>query len=44
MIAMASVLPVPMPLYNKDKQPKYFIEKIDKKKTDAEKDDVKEIT
>ncbi len=44
MIAMASVLPVPILFYNKDKLPKYLIELIDKKESDEEKDDIKEIS
>ncbi len=43
MIAMASVLPVPILFYNKDKLPKYLIEQIDKKEKDVENDDIKEI-
>jgi len=41
---MASVLPVPILFYNKDKLPKYLIEQIDRKETDGEKDDIKGIS
>jgi len=43
MIAMASILPVPILFYNKDKLPKHLTEQIDKKETDAENEDIKEI-
>ena len=43
MIAMASVLPVPIMFYNKDKLPKYLIEQIDKKEDRSEKKDIKEL-
>lgn len=42
-IAMASIIPVPILFHNKDKLPKYPIEQIDKKETDAENEDIKEI-
>lgn len=42
-IAMASILPVPIFFHNKDKLPKYPIEQIDEKEEDSEKDDIKEI-
>lgn len=42
-IALASVLPVPITLYRKDNLPKYTIEKIDTKEEDTEKDDIKEL-
>ena len=42
-IAMASVLPVPITFFNKDKQPKYLIEQIDTTEDDSEKDDIKEL-
>ncbi len=42
-IAMASVLPVPITFFNKDKQPKYLTEQIDTKEDDTEKDDIKEL-
>jgi len=44
MIAMASVLPVPILFYNKDKLPKNLIELIEKKESDEEKDDIKAIS
>lgn len=43
MIAMASVLPVPITLFTKDNQPKYLIEQIDTKEDDDEKDGIKEL-
>lgn len=43
MIAMASIIPVPITFFNKDKLPKFVIEQIDKKKEDTEKEDIKEI-
>lgn len=42
-IAMASIIPVPILFHNKDKLPKYPIEHIDKKETHAENEDIKEI-
>lgn len=42
-IALASVLPVPINFYRKDNLPKYTIEQIDKKKDDDESDDIKEL-
>lgn len=41
-IAMASVLPVPILFYNKDKMPNYLLEQIDKKEYENE-DDIKAI-
>ena len=41
---MASVLPVPILFYNKDKLPKNLIELINKKESDEEKDDIKAIS
>lgn len=43
MIAMASILPVPITFFNKDKLPKFVIEQIDEKEDDAEKEDIKEL-
>ena len=43
LIAMASVLPIPITFYNKDKLPKYLIEQIDTKEDEAEQEDIKEI-
>lgn len=43
MIAMASILPVPISFFNKDKLPKFVIEQIDDKDEDSEKEDIKEI-
>ena len=34
MIAMASILPVPISFFSKDNQPKYLIEQIDSKEDD----------
>jgi hypothetical protein len=42
LIAMASVLPVPLIFYKKDKMPKYLLEQIDKKEDENE-DDIKSI-
>jgi len=42
LIAMASIIPIPITFYNKDKLPKYLIEQIDNKDDDAEQDDIKE--
>jgi len=42
LIAMASIIPIPITFYNKDKLPKYLIEQIDTKEDDAEQDDIKE--
>ncbi|MBT8393754.1 MAG: hypothetical protein KJN66_02785 [Bacteroidia bacterium] len=43
MIAMASILPIPITFFNKDKLPKFVIEQIDQKEEDSEKEDIKEI-
>jgi len=43
-IAMASVLPVPILFYNKDKLPKHLIEQIDKKESKIENREIKKIT
>ncbi len=43
-IALASVLPVPITFYRKDNMPKFKIEQIDKKKDDTKKDDIKAIS
>ncbi len=42
-IALASVLPVPINFYRKDNLPKYTIEQIDTKDDDTEEDDIKEL-
>jgi hypothetical protein len=42
LIALASVLPVPLIFYKKDKMPKYLLEQIDKKEDENE-DDIKAI-
>lgn len=42
MIALASVLPIPLIFYKKDKQPKYFMEQIYKLK-EEDKEDIKEL-
>ena len=42
LIAMASILPVPLIFYKKDKMPKYLLEQIDKKEDENE-DDIKAI-
>ena len=43
MIAMASVLLVPISFFTKDNQPKYLIEYIEMKDDDAEKEDIKAL-
>ena len=43
MIAMASVLPVPISFFTKDDLPKNLIERIDTQEDEDEKDDIKEI-
>lgn len=43
MVALASVLPVPITFYKKDNMPKYNIELVDEKDDDTENEDVKEI-
>jgi hypothetical protein len=42
-IALASVLPVPITFYKKDDLPKYQIEQIDTEDKDTENEDAKEI-
>lgn len=42
-IALASVLPVPINFYRKDNLPKYTIEQVDKKEDDNESEDIKEL-
>jgi len=42
-IALASVLPVPINFYRKDNFPKYTIEQIDTKEDDDESFDIKEL-
>ena len=42
MIGLASVLPVPITFFNRDKLPKYLLEQIDKKE-DEDEDDIKEL-
>lgn len=43
MIALASVLPIPITFYRKDNLPKFKIEQIDKKEDDTENDDIKDL-
>ncbi|WP_298339202.1 hypothetical protein [uncultured Algibacter sp.] len=43
MIALASILPVPVTFYRKDNLPKFKIEQIDKKRDDKTQEDIKEI-
>lgn len=38
LVAIASVLPVPLIFYKKDKMPKYLLEQIDKKEEENEDD------
>lgn len=42
-IALASVLPVPINFYRKDNLPKYTIEQIDIKEDDEDEVDIKEL-
>jgi len=42
-IALASILPVPITFYRKDNLPKYLIEQIDSKDDETEDEEVKEI-
>jgi len=41
MIALASVLPVPLTFYAKDHLPKHLIERVDKKEEEDEEDEIK---
>lgn len=43
MIALASVLPVPITFYKRDNLPKYVIEQIDTKDDETKDDDIKEL-
>ncbi|NMH87827.1 hypothetical protein [Flavivirga algicola] len=43
MIALASVLPVPITFYKKDNLPKYTIELVEKKDDENDREDAKEI-
>jgi len=43
MIALASVLPVPMTFYAKDQLPKHLIERVDKKEEEDEEDETKAL-
>lgn len=43
MIALASVLPVPITFYTRDNLPKYIIEQIDTKDDETKDDDIKEL-
>lgn len=43
MIALASILPVPVTFYRKDNLPNFKIEQIDKKRDDKTQEDIKEI-
>jgi hypothetical protein len=43
MIALASVLPVPITFYKKDDLPKFLIEQLDHKEDEDGKEDIKEI-
>ncbi|MDU8885947.1 hypothetical protein RXV94_07225 [Yeosuana sp. MJ-SS3] len=42
-IALASVLPIPITFYRKDNLPKYLIEQLDTRDDDNEDDDIKEV-
>ena len=43
MIALASVLPVPITFYTKDHLPKHLIERVDKKEEEDEEDEIKAL-
>jgi len=43
MIALASILPVPITFYRKDNLPKYLIEQIDKNDDKTVEEDIKEL-
>ena len=43
MVALASVLPVPIAFYKKDNLPKYTIELVEEKDDDTEHEDIKEV-
>jgi len=43
MIALASVLPVPISFYKKDDLPKYVIEQIDSNDDETNNNDIKEL-
>ncbi|HMC01905.1 MAG TPA: hypothetical protein VKN14_12790 [Flavobacteriaceae bacterium] len=43
MIALASVLPVPITFYRKDNLPKYLIEQIDNNEDETGIEDIKEL-
>ena len=43
LIALASILPVPITFYRKDNLPKYLIEQIDAKEDGTENEDIKEL-
>lgn len=42
-IVLASILPVPITFYRKDKAPKFTIEQIDKKEDETNDEDIKAI-
>lgn len=42
-IALASILPVPITFYRKDNLPKYLIEQIDAKEDETDNEDIKEL-
>lgn len=43
MVALASVLPVPITFYKKDNAPTYTIELVEEKDDDIENEDIKEV-
>jgi hypothetical protein len=42
-IAMASIIPVPITFAKKDNLPKYLIEQLDTKENEDDEDDIKEL-
>ncbi|MBC3759312.1 hypothetical protein H7U19_12915 [Hyunsoonleella sp. SJ7] len=43
LIMLATIIPVPITVYRKDKLPNFTIEQIDKKEDEDEEDDIKEL-
>jgi hypothetical protein len=43
LIAMASIIPVPITFAKKDNLPKHLIEQLDTKENDDDEDDIKEL-
>lgn len=43
LIVLATIIPLPIKVYRKDKFPNFTIEQIDKKEDEDEKNDIKEL-